>query len=73
MSMEKIDMEEIDMFLQDSAQQLELMREKLQHMKAENAINQEAFERIERKHREEFERLEAEYNRLLALQEGPQP
>lgn len=33
-------MEEIDIFLQDSAQQIEMLREKLQHMRAESAIRQ---------------------------------
>ena len=53
-------MEEIDIFLQDSAQQIEMLREKLQHMRAESAIRQEAFDRLEQKHREKLERLEAE-------------
>ena len=42
-------MEEIDIFLQDSAQQIEMLREKLQHMRAESAIRQEAFDRLEQK------------------------
>lgn len=66
-------MEEIDIFLRDSAQQIEMLHEKLQHMRAESAIRQEAFDRLEQKHREKLEHLEAEYNRLLALQEGTQP
>lgn len=33
-------MEEIDIFLRDSAQQIEMLHEKLQHMRAESAIRQ---------------------------------
>lgn len=68
-----MNMDEIDIFLLDSAQQIEMLREKLQRMREEGALLQEAFDRSERQHREKLERLEAEYNRLLALQEGPQP
>ncbi len=59
--------------LADQRPEEAMLREKLQHMRAESAIRQEAFDRLEQKHREKLERLEAEYNRLLALQEGPQP
>ena len=62
-------MDTIDVFLHDSAQQLEQMRQKLEQTRDEEAIQKETFARLGRMRREEYERLEAEYNRLLALQE----
>lgn len=62
-------MDTIDVFLHDSAQQLEQMRQKLEQARDEEAIQKETFARLGRMRREEYGRLEAEYNRLLSLQE----